>query len=609
MQISIKDKPIQNQSEDQLKINKYADALVQFILNSDTPITIGLQGEWGTGKTSMMNLLRESLADKNVATSWVNTWEYSMFRGVKETTPAVMNGLLTTLQESCGDQWTIKNETDKKMKKIGRFFGNLVNQVSVNQLGLDIKDAADAVKGGEDHLDRAAIAQIKSDIEEVIEKLIVDTRNPYQRVVFFVDDLDRINPSDAVEVLESLKNIFDLNHCIFVLAIDYEVVVKGLESKFGPKTDDNEREFRSFFDKIIQVPFTMPVGSYDIDSFLKQKLAGLGMELSNEHLDQYLQVVKHSVGYNPRSLKRFINSFSLLNTIRRADLESDQENQRDEQRVALMLFSLLGIQITYPSIFRAISINPEYKSWNQAQAAKWNLDMAVINEKVALYGENELVDEEWEKVAWGLCQTDAFLKSRAFSILELLNTLSDFFEEELTDYISEAMEFASMTAVDDHQESKQAWKKVGNKTLFNGLESKKKALRDWGANESALQAYSLIWDVLDKEIPNSGGSINFAASATTIRLPRKEKDSVYFYCKNPAKKSPAMRMWVKWGRQTHADVKAFISEHGLSVDQEISFSDGGGIVVEIKLLTKVGANVYNDFLKMITTKVVEFSKV
>lgn len=609
MQISIKDKPIQNHSEDQLKINKYADALVQFILNSDTPITIGLQGEWGTGKTSMMNLLRESLSDKNVATSWVNTWEYSMFRGVKETTPAVMNGLLTTLQESCGDKWTIKNETDKKMKKIGRFFGNLVNQVSVNQLGLDIKDAADAAKGDEDHLDRAAIAQIKSDIEEVIEKLIVDTRNPYQRVVFFVDDLDRINPSDAVEVLESLKNIFDLNNCIFVLAIDYEVVVKGLESKFGPKTDDNEREFRSFFDKIIQVPFTMPVGSYDIDSFLKQKLAGLGMELSNEHLDQYLQVVKHSVGYNPRSLKRFINSFSLLNTIRRADLESDQENQRDEQRVALMLFSLLGIQITYPSIFRAISINPEYKSWNQAQAAKWNLDMAVINEKVALYGENELVDEEWEKVAWGLCQTDAFLKSKAFSILELLNTLSDFFEEELTDYISEAMEFASMTAVDDHQESKQAWKKVGNKTLFNGLESKKKALRDWGANESALQAYSLIWDVLEKEIPSSGGSINFAASATTIRLPKKEKDSIYFYCKNPAKKSPAMRMWVKWGSNTHADVQAFFSAHALTVDQEISFSDGGGIVVEIKLLNKVGANVYNEFLTMITHKVVEFSKV
>lgn len=48
--ISIKDKPILASQEDLLNINKYAQALVHFILNSDTPITIGLQGEWGTGK-------------------------------------------------------------------------------------------------------------------------------------------------------------------------------------------------------------------------------------------------------------------------------------------------------------------------------------------------------------------------------------------------------------------------------------------------------------------------------------------------------------------------------------------------------------------------------
>ena len=73
------------------------------------------------------------------------------------------------------------------------------------------------------------------------------------RVVFFVDDLDRIPPSDAVEILEALKNIFDIPHCIFVLAIDYDVVVKGLESKFGPKTEENEREFRSFFVRLCKM--------------------------------------------------------------------------------------------------------------------------------------------------------------------------------------------------------------------------------------------------------------------------------------------------------------------------------------------------------------------
>ena len=97
MNISIKDRPILSKNEDQLKVTRYAQALINFISNSDTPITIGLQGEWGTGKTSLMYMLREELDIKNVATSWVNTWEYSMFRGAKETTPAVLNGLLTTL--------------------------------------------------------------------------------------------------------------------------------------------------------------------------------------------------------------------------------------------------------------------------------------------------------------------------------------------------------------------------------------------------------------------------------------------------------------------------------------------------------------------------------
>ena len=158
----------------------------------------------------------------------------------------------------------------------------------------------------------AEIAQIKSLISSVITDLIQDANNPINKVVFFVDDLDRIPPGDAVEVLEALKNIFDIPNCVFVLAIDYDVVVKGLESKFGPKTDENEREFRSFFDKIIQVPFSMPVGTYDIENFLVQKLTDLNVPISEENKEFYAKTVRHTIGYNPRSLKRYLNSFSLI---------------------------------------------------------------------------------------------------------------------------------------------------------------------------------------------------------------------------------------------------------------------------------------------------------
>ena len=71
---SIKDSPIQNIQEDSLQVSKYAVSLSKFIEISDTPITIGLQGEWGTGKTSLMSLIKELLNESSIASSWVNTW-------------------------------------------------------------------------------------------------------------------------------------------------------------------------------------------------------------------------------------------------------------------------------------------------------------------------------------------------------------------------------------------------------------------------------------------------------------------------------------------------------------------------------------------------------
>ena len=96
---SVTDIPISRLDQDLLKIKKYASALSNFILTSDTPITVGLQGEWGTGKTSLMSILNEQLSAQDVASSWVNTWEYSLFRGASETTPAVLQGMLDKLEE------------------------------------------------------------------------------------------------------------------------------------------------------------------------------------------------------------------------------------------------------------------------------------------------------------------------------------------------------------------------------------------------------------------------------------------------------------------------------------------------------------------------------
>ena len=115
----ITDKPIEKNSDDKLKMSRYGNVLSNFIKASDTPLTVGLQGEWGTGKTSMLYMLLEHFKSENIATSWVNTWEYSMFRSPGETTPAILKGMLTNLKLSCESEgkWTIEEKSKDSVKK------------------------------------------------------------------------------------------------------------------------------------------------------------------------------------------------------------------------------------------------------------------------------------------------------------------------------------------------------------------------------------------------------------------------------------------------------------------------------------------------------------
>ena len=537
----ITDKPIENNSDDKLKMSRYGNVLSNFIKASDTPLTVGLQGEWGTGKTSMLYMLLEHFKSQNIATSWVNTWEYSMFRSSGETTPAILKGMLTNLKLSCESEgkWTIEEKSKDSVKKVFKFLGNVANQVISNQTGVDIKDA---VSNNESTSEQAEIAEIKKEIALIITKLIEDTNNEYKKVVFLVDDLDRIPPEQAVEVLESLKNLFDVPHCVFVLAIDYDVVVKGLESKFGKKTEENEREFRSFFDKIIQVPFSMPTGTYDMGNLLSEKLVSLNIEIPEVLIDSYSNVVKYTIGYNPRSLKRYINSFSLLRSLRNSDFEEDASDFGDNAPDAeddLILFAMIGVQISYPKIFRLITQMSDIYDWDKGFANKNNIDLEAVKTDIQKYGDNEKLNEDWEQIIYGACQNDVYLKSKVFNILELFNYLRDKFENRpdvLDEKIVMALKFASITNVDDDVNIKGVVEKRGNKTVFSDIKTKIETLRkeliENGAKkdgvEIKLKTYQNLFDTC-LAISNEMGS-KFEIMSSSVRFD-------FGYLQNPPKKT------------------------------------------------------------------------
>lgn len=453
---SITDIPrdVQRDEADQFGISPFEKGLVRFVEHTSTPITIALQGEWGSGKTSLMNSLKNSLCtapESAYHSVWLNTWEYALMKDAQSTLFDIIGGLIKEVTQLAK---TDESNTKKLLGKLGRIgstTARFVAKTAANKLHDGAGDLIDDMMSTDPS--QGTIGEIRQELEDIIASCL--TKDNKKGFIFYIDDLDRIDPPIAVNLLELLKNIFNLNNCIFILAIDYDVVVKGLEPKFGPRTDLNEREFRSFFDKIIQVPFSMPVASYAIDTFLKDSLTQIdyinGQQAANSGLLSYMsQIASLSVGTNPRSLKRLINSLSLINCINITLETTDADEALDTDLETLVNFALVSIQIAYPPVYNLLNEEPDFTSWNDATARKLNLKALSPEIKEKLKDTDEF-DDDWEQVLFRLCERDPYLKRKSLNISRILNLLTTVIEEKdehVEETITSVIKLSSVTNVD-----------------------------------------------------------------------------------------------------------------------------------------------------------------
>ena len=328
------DKPLSGRSEDIFDVEKYIKGLSSFILECDTPMTVAVQGDWGSGKTSFMMLIREALEDK-VLPVWFNTWQFSQFN-LGERLPLLLVSRLI-------DSLDLKGIQADSIKSSLRTLGGVLFRVGLSAAstvtGLDVAGAAEeAISSGEEDVTEA-ISTLKDRFQECVKKALEEQNKKGKkkdRVVFFVDDLDRLEPARAVELLEVLKLFLDCDQCVFLLAIDYSVVSQGIRQKYGESLGMDKG--RSFFDKIIQVPFKMPVAHYDIEKFVRAAMEQMNLPVADAA--PYVSLIRTSIGYNPRGIKRLLNAFLLLQRIHSGErLDQDHEKR--------LLFAVLCLQLSY----------------------------------------------------------------------------------------------------------------------------------------------------------------------------------------------------------------------------------------------------------------------
>lgn len=396
--MGITDMPCTSEEEDLLEISKYVKGLGKFIRECKTPMSIAIQGDWGTGKTSTLNLLKKNLeADKDtngIKCVFFNTWQYSQFNMEDSLYVSFVHNLV----KQCGGN-------DEILKTVAGF-GKLAFFKAIDwKFGTNASEILDGFeKAKKDQME--SVSKLQEDFAELVKKT-------GKRLVIFIDDLDRLNPEVAVELLEIIKLFVNVENSIFVLAIDYEVVVKGVRKKYGENL--SEEKCRNFFDKIIQLPFKMPVERYNLTELVR-KAVQEQTHMTDEGVNIVAEFISDVMGTNPRTFKRLVNAFFLINSVNEIGEEAESKTKEIND---VLMFCSLCIQMCLPKLYELMvtaSTKKQLKELLEVKAA----------EEIRAYITKYFIDmEETDK------EFNEIIKGIRLFHEEVLNPVSEKFKEEV----------------------------------------------------------------------------------------------------------------------------------------------------------------------------------
>jgi hypothetical protein len=233
--------------EDRLGYRNYVQALGEVIRTVNTPLTVGVFGPWGSGKTTFMKLLQNHLEGWPECRSvWLNAW---------------------------ADQSGSAAE--------------MLTRTIANPLGLRVDLANNAGAHGLD---------VSNYLHEALDKVLGHDR----RLVIFIDDIDRCAPIFQIEMMDAIRNKFRLPGVIVVVAADRDGLGQAAKARRG----DHTQPGRDPVNELVDIPFVIPLEK-NVSRVMLLDL--VGDRLSDAQLD----ILARYLDPNPRKVKQFVSRYLL----------------------------------------------------------------------------------------------------------------------------------------------------------------------------------------------------------------------------------------------------------------------------------------------------------
>ncbi|MFI4911408.1 MAG: P-loop NTPase fold protein [Sedimentisphaeraceae bacterium JB056] len=291
---------------------------------TQTPTSIAIYGEWGTGKTSSMEWLEGLINEWNnngttsdkitVRTVWFYPWKYydknDVWRGL--IAEVILKGL------------EVKGANIERVAKAAKQFGLFLGKGFLHTLAAIKLKAGSKAVAGEAEFDLSCIKDIiteydrnvhpekafLNEFETSFQQWLTTTLGNNERMVIFIDDLDRCMPQVALGVLEALKLYLNIEGLIFIVGVDKNVIDPLVRKHYNDLGLDDYKSGH-YLAKMFQTEVTVGPSEDQIISYLNNHLDNI--EYFDKHLEENEKKLFHSLindlaERNPREVKRLINS-------------------------------------------------------------------------------------------------------------------------------------------------------------------------------------------------------------------------------------------------------------------------------------------------------------
>lgn len=280
------DQPFKNCKLDR---EKYAEVLKAIITTYDKGFVLAINGKWGTGKTTFVEMWKAYLELDGFHTLYFNAWENDFISD-----PLV--GLLGELkkmnpQKKAEAALTSVINTAGKivLKATPAMFKGVVKRYAGEEI-VDI--VCDGIEEGASMLKKEienyesqkySLKQFRKELEKYVDEIC--DKKP---LIFIIDELDRCNPHYAVKTLERIKHLFNIPNIVFVLSIDKEQLSNSIRGYYGSDLIDANEYLKRF----INIEYALP--DPDVERFCKYLFDYYDFNTTFYHNKN--QMVHHEIG-------------------------------------------------------------------------------------------------------------------------------------------------------------------------------------------------------------------------------------------------------------------------------------------------------------------------